>query len=136
MAFSRRQIDRVAFVACLCGWGWIALTLNGVTANLPFSVCPIKLLFGVPCPACGSTHAVIHIVEGHFREAFRCNPLGFILAAGLIVVPAWVVIDYLRRRTTFRLFYSRFEGWFSQKKVALPAIVLIVANWVWNILKY
>lgn len=135
MAFSRGQIDRIAFVASLCGWGWIAINLSGLTEKLPFSACPIKQLFGVPCPACGSTHAVIQVFGGHFSEAFHYNPLGFILAAGLVLVPVWVIVDFLRHSTSFRSFYNQFEGWFSQKKVALPATALIVANWVWNILK-
>jgi len=135
MIISRGQIDRVAFVACLCGWGWIVLNLSGLADSYPITVCPIKLVFGVPCPACGSTHAVIQVFEGHFSEAFRFNPLGFILAAGLVLVPVWVVIDYIRQRTTFRSFYSQFEGWLSQKKVALPASALLMANWVWNFLK-
>lgn len=135
MGFIRGHIDRIALVACLFGWGWIALNLYGPADGLPFSVCPVKQVFGLPCPACGSTHAVIHIFEGHFREAFLCNPLGFIIAAGLILFPLWVVVDFIRNRTTFRSFYNWFEGWFSQKKVALPATILVVTNWVWNLLK-
>ncbi len=136
MAFSRGQIDRIAFVACLCGWGWIVINLNGLTERLPFSFCPIKQVLGVPCPACGSTHAVIQVFEGHILEALRYNPLGLILAAGLILVPIWVIIDIIGHRYTFRSFYNRFESWFSQKKIALPAAALLLANWVWNLLKY
>lgn len=135
MNSTRRQIDRLAFVACLCGWGWFLLNLGGQTNKLPFPVCPIKLLFGVPCPACGSTHSVIQVFEGHFSEAFRYNPLGFVLAAGLVIVPIWVVVDHVRRRGSFRSFYNWFEHTLSRKQVALPAILLVVANWVWNILK-
>jgi hypothetical protein len=135
MGFLRGHIDRIALVACLCGWGWIAFNLNGPADRHLFPACPIKLVFGVPCPACGSTHAVIHIFEGQFSEAFQCNPLGFILAAGLVLFPLWVVFDFFRHSTSFRSFYSWFEGWFLQKKVALPAAILLVTNWVWNLLK-
>ena len=48
-------------------------------------VCPIRLLTGIPCPACGTTRSVAAISEGRFSDALSLNPLGFIVIASLLV---------------------------------------------------
>ncbi len=65
--------------------------------------CPIRFLFGIPCPGCGTTRACAAALHGDFAEAFRWHPL-FIVA-----VPAFIYIalgDYplfgsVRRETVF-----------------------------------
>lgn len=53
------------------------------------SACPIRILFGLPCPACGMTRACLAALTFDFAKAFYIHPL-FILgvgsaAAGLIL---------------------------------------------------
>jgi hypothetical protein len=47
--------------------------------------CPMRLLFHIPCPSCGSTRAMAALSRFEFAEALRFNPLltfslGFCLA--------------------------------------------------------
>jgi uncharacterized protein DUF2752 len=46
-----------------------------------FLVCPILWTTGRPCPTCGTTRSVLQILACNFREAWRLNPLGFIVVA-------------------------------------------------------
>lgn len=62
------------------------LLLAGVTLYLynPAEVflgwiCPFHALTGWDCPGCGSMRAVHQLLHGHFAEAFRLNPLPFLL---------------------------------------------------------
>jgi Protein of unknown function (DUF2752) len=52
--------------------------------------CPVNAIFGVYCPACGSTRAVHALMAGHFSAAFHDNALLFatpaLLTLGLVVV--------------------------------------------------
>lgn len=41
--------------------------------------CPIKSATGLNCPGCGSQRAVVALVTGHFRDAFRYNAIVFIV---------------------------------------------------------
>ena len=67
--------------------------------------CPIRFLFGIPCPGCGITRACVCALHGEFIEAFRWHPL-YIFA-----VPAFIYIavgDYplfgsVRRETAFSI---------------------------------
>lgn len=50
--------------------------LYAVTATLLLgSACPIRLIFGVPCPSCGMTRAHLLFFTFHFEEAFEMHPL-------------------------------------------------------------
>ena len=38
-------------------------------------LCPIRMLFGIPCMGCGLTHSALCLLQGHFRESFSYCPL-------------------------------------------------------------
>jgi len=64
------------------------------------------------------------------------NPIGFILGLGMFVVPVWILADLLNKKESFYTFYRRFEALLREKWVAIPVILLIACNWIWNIYKY
>lgn len=47
--------------------------------NTGKSICVFYNIFGIPCPACGMTRAVINLLRFNIREAFMYNPLFIIL---------------------------------------------------------
>ena len=50
-------------IAILC-----IIIYMSVTQYLFHSVCPIAILFGFPCPACGLTRAGISFLTAHFSD--------------------------------------------------------------------
>lgn len=42
------------------------------------NVCPMKILFGLPCPACGLTHSVLCIITFKWKKSLEYNPTGFL----------------------------------------------------------
>ncbi len=91
--------------------------------------CPLRTATGVPCPTCGSTHAVVALLQGHVKTALRDNPLttgvttGFALAvmwaAGAMLIPAWRVRLVLSAR---------------ERRMALSlAALTIIAAWFYEI---
>lgn len=40
--------------------------------------CPIRLLFGVPCPGCGTTRACLSVLKLKIAEAFAYQPVFFL----------------------------------------------------------
>ena len=61
-------------IAILC-----IIIYMSVTQYLFHSVCPIAILFGFPCPACGLTRAGSSFLTAHFSTAFQMNPCIFLL---------------------------------------------------------
>lgn len=132
---SRNKLYIPVLIFCLGGLFWIKFNLptNGQTPHL--TVCPIKKVTGLPCPSCGSTRAVVSLVEGDVKKSFFENPLGAFLASFILLGPPWIVWDYLSGNSTFMYWYLRAEKLMRRRSVAIILIGLMVANWIWNVIK-
>ena len=120
---------------CIAGWVWMAINLAEPSYMADKTTCLIKHATGHPCPSCGSTRGVLYLTEGNALGAFRSNPLSYLMALGLIVLPIWLLADALREKRSFLGFYSRAEVALRRQFIAYPLILLILLNWIWNISK-
>lgn len=94
----------LGITGCIASWTWIAMSINQCGQGI-WKGCLIKYFLHIPCPACGSTRAIIAIINGHIQEALALNPLGFVLLALLILLTVGIPYDYLRRqRNLYHLF--------------------------------
>lgn len=120
-------------LGCLAGYGWVFLS-----TALPqdeSTVCLFKNATGVPCPSCGSTRALISLANGDLAQAIQWNPIGLIIALVLIVAPCWIAYDLTTKQRTLLTAFERVEHLLRKKWIAMPAILAIVINWMWNINK-
>jgi len=123
----------------LAGYTWLFWNVKYTPlqdSSRAHTLCMFRRFTGIPCPACGSTHSLIALSHGRFIEAMQYNPIGFILGLGMFVVPVWILADLLNKKESFYTFYRRFEALLREKWVAIPVILLIACNWIWNIYKY
>lgn len=63
------------------------------------------------------------------------NPLSLLIALIMLCTPVWILYDLLKQKATLFEFYQKFEALLKKKQYAIPSILLIVANWGWNIYK-
>jgi hypothetical protein len=137
MPLSRNKLYAVLFIACFAGYVW--LYVNAFTPyfaqNDQSAVCFIKHVTNIPCPSCGSTRSVLFILQGHFLQALAINPLGFLLIILLLLIPCWMLYDFFKQKNTLLEFFQKAEIRLKQKRIAIPAIILLLANWFWNIYK-
>jgi hypothetical protein len=61
-------------------------------------ICPFRLATGLPCPGCGLTRSWVYIAHGHFGEALRANPFGYLAMAAAMTLLAVVAMAALRGR--------------------------------------
>ena len=59
------------------------------------TICPMQLIFGLPCPGCGLTRAATQLLTGHFTESFRMHPF---LIAWILMAADWLLSRYLFMR--------------------------------------
>ena len=88
-------------------------------------VCPAWTVFGVPCPTCGATRAVVAAMQGDLVAAFAWNPLAALLSiAAVLSLPftAAVLAGVIRApRVPTRLAPATRTG----------LIAIFVANWLY-----
>jgi hypothetical protein len=106
-----------------------------LTENKSVEVCLIKHATNIPCPSCGATRSIILLTKGNFTEALTINPIGFIIAIIMLLTPLWIIADITMRSNTLFDFYQKTETYLKKPKYAIPLILLVVINWIWNITK-
>lgn len=118
------QVPREVLVAVGI-WGLYVLggVILGSLRGRPVETCLFHATTGRPCPGCGSTRAVLSLVQGHWIEAWRYNPLVATVTLGLAAI---VLLRLLTARFP-RIELSGREG--AAFLVLLAAAVL--ANWAW-----
>lgn len=134
MTIGRNKIYTILFLACLGGFTWILLFANHL-ASTDASVCIVKNVTGLPCPSCGSTRSVLSLFHGDLAGAFYWNPLGYIITITMIAAPLWILLDIIRKQDSLHRFYCNLESFMRKKSVFIPFILLVAANWLWNIMK-
>ena len=89
------------------------------------SLCPFRSVTGVPCPACGSTRAVMATVDGRWLDAVLLNPL---FCAAVAVALGGLVLRFgFGRRVAFPVAPDR------RRVVWAAAALLVFANWAYVI---
>ncbi|MFP9100740.1 DUF2752 domain-containing protein [Flavobacterium sp. RHBU_24] len=132
---SRSRLYLLLGTLTIVGYVYLAYSLfshnhSGIT------VCPIKNITGIPCPSCGTTRAVIAIIYGHFSKAAFINPLGYLAAAFMAVLPLWLLHDLILQKDTLRVSYATMENYIKGSKlIIVVAACLMLTNWIWNIYK-
>ncbi len=53
--------------------------------SLPWPRCAMRLITGLPCPACGCTRSLLAWTELDLSAAFLFNPLFFLLCVGTVI---------------------------------------------------
>jgi len=94
-----------------------------------------KQVTGFACPSCGITRSLLQILEGDFATALAINPLGFLAAIFLFVFPFLVSYQIAFRKPIVRDCFNWFEQILKYRLVAGILIVVVLANWYWNITK-
>jgi hypothetical protein len=123
-------------IACLAGYIWLYFSTSKNNAgSISAGVCLIKYVTNIPCPSCGSTRSVISLLKGDFIGVLNLNPIGYLVALIMLVTPIWIIADTIMRGNTLFTFYRKIEIYLKKPKIAIPLILLLIINWIWNITK-
>jgi len=133
----KRRVYRTLLLLSLAGYGWLGWNLldAGRHGSVP-TVCLFKEVTGLPCPSCGTTRSIELLLQGNLPGALGTNPLGLLLALGLLIIPGWIAVDLFRKDDSFYRRYLLMEKLFLQRAwVSVSASAIVLINWVWNISK-
>lgn len=134
---NKNKLYLFLLFACFVGYSWLLFSLQHEheIQNQEFTVCLFKKVTTVPCPSCGTTRSVMQLSHENFLSAILINPFGIIVGLIMILAPVWISYDFIQKKETFYTTYLKIETILRKRKVAIVLIVLVVANWIWNIKK-
>ncbi|MHC8948427.1 DUF2752 domain-containing protein [Sphingobacterium hungaricum] len=131
-----RKLYLFLFSACAVAYVWLFSTKYGNSViGESVTLCPFKLVTGLPCPSCGSTRSMHCLIDGNISESIQTNPLGIVLAVAMLVIPFWIIYDWVSNKKSAFFAFRKMESLFRKPIIYLPFILLIMANWIWNIEK-
>lgn len=135
---SKNKLYTLIFIACFLGYSWLFFLKLAPVKNsgLDLTVCIFKRVTGLPCPSCGTTRAVSSLFSGEIVQSLFLNPFGILVVGIMIVSPMWIIWDTIAKRQSFYQFYIKIEKLIKKREIAIPLIVVVLVNWVWNIYKH
>lgn len=132
------KIYWVAIAICLLGFFIVFQAKynedNG-KENSNIGFCVIKRVTHIPCPACGTTRAVLLLTKGNFLASFLQNPLGLVISFFLLVMPFLILYDLVYNKRALKKVYNQFEVVLKRKQIIILLIISVALNWIWNIVK-
>lgn len=131
---SVRRLYTIVLLAGAGGFAWLGYSMLS-HKPLGGGVCLIKQATGIPCPSCGTTRAIDALLHGHFAESVLLNPFGLLVFGAMVLFPLWVLVDLVSGKQSFFLFYKGFEKILQRRFIAIPLVILVLLNWIWNIFK-
>lgn len=134
----KNKLYTLIFIACFLGYSWLFFLELAPLKNsgLDLTVCVFKRVTSLPCPSCGTTRSVSYLFNGEIVKSLFLNPFGIIVAGIMVVSPGWIIWDTVTKKQSFYNFYIKTEKLIRKKEIAIPLIILVILNWVWNIYKH
>lgn len=134
---GRKKLYLLLGIMLAAGYSWLLYqVLTGHAENNDQQgVCLFHLVTGIPCPSCGSTRSVAALMHGELLKALAINPLGLVIAAIMVCAPFWLLYDVVTGRSSLYEYFCKAEALIARPVLAVPAIILLILNWIWNISK-
>jgi hypothetical protein len=60
--------------------------------------CYVSSMIGIPCPGCGSTRALLLLLQGDVIDALRMHPLIFVTLSLFAVIPGFSFLQFFMRK--------------------------------------
>ncbi len=113
----------VSLAAFACVYLWFHLKLRTPS-------CAFHELTGWPCPACGSTRCLRHLLAARWNAALQINPLAALTMAATLIFDLYAATVLL-----FRLPRLRWDFMTAQtaRLLRIATLTLLALNWAWLI---
>ncbi|WP_196890928.1 DUF2752 domain-containing protein [Aureivirga marina] len=132
---NRFRFYLITIVVILIGYFYLIYSYRSNNSST-MAFCFYKNILSFPCPTCGTTRSVLASFKADFYNAiFTFNPLGILYAFLLIVIPVFVCIDLIFKKSFVYQSYHSILEQLKNKKISIPLILLLILNWIWNIYK-
>lgn len=119
----------------LAGYSWLFYHYLHAGQDTDMQLCLFHHLTGFACPSCGTTRSLVACLRGDWKAALLINPFGIIMLCGMVLLPLFILHDMVFKKINVIRLYQGVEQYVKRPAIALLLIVLVLANWCWNIYK-
>lgn len=110
--------------------GYIVLLLMDYGLNHEYkTICPFKLISGLPCPGCGMGRASLALLHGNITQSLYYNLLCIPFTLFVAVSFLWLIKDLIMRKESFLILIKQPIS----KKHKIIILIILIANWIINI---
>ena len=94
----------------------------GTHEALGFAPCGFRAWLGGPCPTCGVTTSVVHVVRGEWGRSLQVQPFGALLVAALFVAAVCAIRVHKRGDDLSTWVRKRGGVWLAFGAIALVSL--------------
>ena len=120
--FQNRRLTSLLLLAAVVQTGLVAA---GMTAWM----CPLKNAFSIPCPACGMTTGVVHLLRGQWISALQAHLFSPLLLAAMAVAGVGVMLP----ASVNRRLITRVERLERSTGAGMWMVVGLGVFWIWRL---
>lgn len=132
MAIKPKPFYDKAFTIVVLGIAIILLTICGM---FPWK-CPIYSLFGIRCPGCGITRALICLIHGNFIEALQYNPTIYLIVIAFLLFITLFTLDAIKDTNRLYSVYVKLNSFLTVHRIlfiSLAVIYIVVLMLIHNL---
>lgn len=121
-----RRDELILIVVYVLGAIWLLLN---VVFKVDIRVCPIKIAFGIPCPACGTTRAVELLLKGDCLGAFLMNPNILFIVLLTAAAPILLLMRFATNVDSIGILNKRL----NRPSFVIPFFIFEIVIWISNL---
>ncbi|WP_019187409.1 DUF2752 domain-containing protein [Prevotella conceptionensis] len=130
---AARKEFKILTLLYIIGVAWLLLN---VVWPMGLVVCPLRSVTGVPCPACGTTRGLVHLLHGEPWQAVVSNPNVLLVAPAALVFTLSVVVGWLCRKPFAQQIYAQVQQVLSRKRVFAAFVAWELCVWAFLLFRH
>ena len=121
-SLQNRRLTALLLLAAVVQTGLVA-------AGMPAWMCPLKNVFSIPCPACGMTTGVVHLLNGQWNSALQAHLFSPLLLAAMAAAGLAVILP----APTHRRLITRVAMLEKSTAAGMWIVVGLGVFWIWRL---
>jgi len=130
---AARKEFKILTLLYIIGVAWLLLN---VVWPMGLVVCPLRSVTGVPCPACGTTRGLVHLLHGEPWQAVVSNPNVLLVAPAALVFTLSLVVGWLCRKPFAQQIYAQVQQILSRKRVFAAFVAWELCVWAFLLFRH
>ncbi len=135
MKTSHFTFYRMIALLCALFYAFIFL-IRKVNLGSPGTDCFFVKVFGIPCAGCGGSHAIQHLMSGHWIEAIVFNPLAVLVHIGFMITSGFLLFDVVFNKQYLVYGMNKMHRYLQLRCVSILLALMLIIFWMYNLIRY